>query len=80
MIEVEIKIKIKGNGAVDTGFKDRLKIGVANETVIFEINGEKYYEKSCLTLEKAPFKLTLADIYIDLLLEKYPEEKEKRIL
>lgn len=27
----EIKIKIKGNGAVDTGFKDRLKIGVANE-------------------------------------------------
>ena len=45
-----------------------------------EINGEKYYEKSCLTLEKAPFKLSLADIYIDLLLEKYPEEKEKRIL
>ncbi len=45
-----------------------------------EINGEKYYEKSCLTLENAPFKLTLADIYIDLLLEKYPEEKEKRIL
>lgn len=48
----------------------------------FEVNikGQKYYEKSCLTLENAPFKLTLADIYTDLLLEKYPIEKEKRIL
>ena len=59
---------------------DKLISHYIEDDFVVEVNGEKYYEKSCLTLENAPFKLTLADIYIDLLLEKYPEEKEKRIL
>lgn len=59
---------------------DKLISKYIEDDFVVEVNSEKYYEKSCLTLENAPFKLTLADIYIDLLLEKYPEEKEKRIL
>lgn len=49
----EIKIKIKGNGTVDTGFRERLRIGVANEInrvkFVFEldntIEGSYHYIK-----------------------------------
>ena len=49
----ERKIKIKGNGTVDTGFRERLRIGVANEInrvkFVFEldntIEGSYHYIK-----------------------------------
>ena len=48
----EIKIKIKGNGTVDTGFRERLRIGVANEInrvkFVFELDVEPEPEPALL--------------------------------
>lgn len=51
-----------------------------DEGFTIEIDGHKITELSCITLDNAPFTLTLKDTFIELINEMYNSRQEKRIL